>query len=64
MVTGQLTSFILHLEGASGTSQAHYSNGDHWESNDQANEQVNDDSVIPRIRVEKDVGERGQDRAD
>ena len=64
MIARQLTLFIFQLEGAPGTSQAYHSDCDHWNSNDQANEQVDDDSVIPRTGVEENVCERSQDGQD
>jgi hypothetical protein len=64
MIARQLTFFIFQLEDAPGTSQAYHSDCDQWSSNDQANEQVNDDCVIPWTGVEENVCERNQDGQD
>jgi len=59
-----MTSFIFRLKVVSGTPQANCSDSDQWNSNDQANEQINDDCVIPRTGVEENVRKRSQDRED
>jgi hypothetical protein len=64
MAARQLTPLVFQPEGAPGTSQACYPGDNHRAGDDESDEQVDDDCVIPRAGAGEAVRERDEDGED